>query len=124
MVRHGVTRRQAHQQNRILHGVASGRLTAGETFHLERREGAIHREAHIMRAVNGGKLTGFDRHVLRHQLNRTSAMIWLCICASMLPRVPSRRRFTALIAQSYSPNVYLVSFGNVDVVPPGTIRSA
>ena len=68
--------RQAHQQNRILHGVASGRLTAGETFRLERREGAIHREAHIMRAVNGGKLTGFDRHVLRHQLNRTSAMIW------------------------------------------------
>jgi len=36
-----INQRQAHQQQRIAHGVASGQLTARETYRLERQEGRI-----------------------------------------------------------------------------------
>jgi hypothetical protein len=71
-----VVGRQWHQQNRILHGVASGRLTAGETYRLERREASIRREANVMRSMHGGHLTPFNKFVLNQRLNRTSGAIW------------------------------------------------
>jgi hypothetical protein len=72
----GVDGREHHQQTRILHGVGNGSVTPGELNRLENREQAIRREEKFMRKFDGGKLTGFDRHVLNQQLNGASKAIW------------------------------------------------
>ena len=72
----GVNGRQAHQQYRIIKGVANGSLTAREFVKLEKREAFIRREERLMRAAHGGTLTPFDRAVLNARLNNTSNAIW------------------------------------------------
>ncbi|HKM90175.1 MAG TPA: hypothetical protein VJX29_06135 [Candidatus Acidoferrales bacterium] len=64
------------QQQRIAQGVQSGQLTAGETQHLENREGAISKETHEMRSEDNGNLTAADKAKLNRQYNRTSRQIY------------------------------------------------
>lgn len=71
-----VGQRRENQQDRIAQGVKSGQLTAGETAHLEKREGNINREVRNDRAANGGKLTGQERRQVNRQQNRTSRAIY------------------------------------------------
>lgn len=72
----GINQRRAYQQDRIAQGIRSGRLNAGETAHLERREASIGREERHMRFEDRGRLTRTDRVVLNHRLNRTSRAIY------------------------------------------------
>jgi len=71
-----VNQRRENQQDRIANGVASGRLTAGETARLEKGETAIHKEVRTDRAANGGKLTQAERHQVNQQQNQMSRRIY------------------------------------------------
>lgn len=71
-----VDQRHAAQQNRVAHGVASGRLTPGEAGRVERQQGSIDRQENRMRNRNGGHLTGHDRARLQHRENRASRHIY------------------------------------------------
>lgn len=50
--------RADNQQKRIAQGVRNGSLTPGETARLERREGALARDARKMRQSGGGLTAG------------------------------------------------------------------
>jgi hypothetical protein len=67
--------RQVRQQQRIAQGVTSGRLTAGETARLERREAGLNREIRAMRCSNGGRLTLRERARVDRQQDRLSRRI-------------------------------------------------
>jgi len=71
-----VGKRAENQQDRIAQGVKSGQLTPHETTHLERREGAVHREVRRDRKANGGKLTPAERARVNRQQNKTSRQIY------------------------------------------------
>ncbi|MGC2330271.1 MAG: hypothetical protein WA581_02360 [Candidatus Acidiferrales bacterium] len=71
-----VNGRQFNQQGRIAQGVRSGRLTPGETSHLENREANIHNEVHNDREANGGRLTQQERQQVNRQQNNTSRAIY------------------------------------------------
>ncbi|WP_310461720.1 hypothetical protein [Sphaerotilus sp.] len=68
-----IDQRQAHQQQRIANGVASGQLTPRETIRLERREARIHSTEVAAKA--DGTVTPAERRHLRHQENRASRAI-------------------------------------------------
>ena len=70
-----VDQRHRDQQERIANGVASGRLTPGETRRVERQQGSIDRQENRMRARDGGHLTATDRARLRTRENRASRHI-------------------------------------------------
>ena len=72
----GVDRRHADQQGRIANGVASGRLTPGETARVERQQGRIDRAEARDRARNGGRLTAANRAHLQAREDRASAHIY------------------------------------------------
>ena len=71
-----VAQRKENQQDRIAQGVKSGQLTAGETGHLETKEGDLNKETRAMRAENGGKLTPADKRAVNQQQNKLSRQIY------------------------------------------------
>jgi len=71
----GINQREAHQQQRIARGVATGQLTARETYRLERQEGRI--AAYIARSrADGGGLSARERVRIAHLQNRESRRIY------------------------------------------------
>jgi hypothetical protein len=70
-----INQRQAHQQQRIRNGVASGQLTARETYRLERQEGRIARYEARSRA-DGGGLSARERARIEHMQDRESRRIY------------------------------------------------
>lgn len=68
-----ITRRQAHQQERIAQGVHSGELNHRETARLEKREAKIQHDKR--EAKSDGVVTRRERAKLRHEENRTSRAI-------------------------------------------------
>lgn len=71
-----VGQRQENQQDRIAQGVASGKLSAGETARLEGREAGLNKEIRNDRAANGGHLTTQERAQVNRQQNRMSGAIY------------------------------------------------
>ena len=71
-----IHQRMENQQDRIVNGVASGQLTAGETANLEKKESNLNRAEKLMRSEDNGKLTGADRKVLNQQQNQLSKQIY------------------------------------------------
>ena len=70
-----INQRQAHQQQRIAHGVASGQLNARETYRLERQEGRIANYEARSRA-DGGGLSARERVRIEHMQDRESRHIY------------------------------------------------
>ncbi len=71
-----VGRRAENQQDRIANGIATNRLSAGQTAHLERGEARINRETRRERARNGGHLTAREKGRINRQQNRMSRRIY------------------------------------------------
>ncbi len=68
--------RRFNQQGRIANGVQSGRLTAGETAHLEGREANLNHDIHNERQANGGHLTPQERQTVNQRQNNISKSIY------------------------------------------------
>jgi hypothetical protein len=68
--------RSRNQQERIASGVASGKLSAGQTAGLEKGETAINKEVKTDRTANGGKLTAAEKKQVNQQQNKMSARIY------------------------------------------------
>jgi hypothetical protein len=68
-----INQREAHQQQRIARGVATGQLTARETYRLERQEGRI--AAYVARSRADG-LSARERVRIEHMQDRESARIY------------------------------------------------
>lgn len=71
-----IGQRKENQQGRIVQGVKSGQLTAGETAHLENKEAAINKEESAERTLDHGKLTPADKKQINGQQNRLSKQIY------------------------------------------------
>jgi hypothetical protein len=71
-----VNGRAYNQQARIANGVASGRLTPGETSRIEGREAGVNREVRNERQANGGTLTAQERQQVNRQQNNMSKSIY------------------------------------------------
>lgn len=71
-----VNGRRYNQQGRIANGVASGRLTAGETRNLETREANLNHEIHNDRMADDGRLTPQERQQVNRQQNNLSRAIY------------------------------------------------
>ena len=71
-----VDQRRADQQSRIANGIASGKLSAGQTARLEKNETAINHETHADRAANGSHLTGAEKQQINRQQNQASRQIY------------------------------------------------
>ncbi len=71
-----VDSRRENQQDRIANGVASGKLSAGQTARLEQREAAVNQETRVDRKLNGGHLTGAEKTQINRQQNRLSKQIY------------------------------------------------
>lgn len=71
-----VNGRRFDQRGRIANGVASGRLTAGETGRLENREAGLNHEIHADRQANGGALTPRQRQEVNRRQNNLSRSIY------------------------------------------------
>ena len=71
-----INQRKVAQQDRIANGVKNGRLTAGQTAHLEHQEAGINREERGMRAQDNGHLTKQDRQTIHAQQNQESRRIY------------------------------------------------
>ena len=69
-----INQRQAHQQQRIARGVASGQLNARETYRLERQEARIANYEARSRA-DGGGLSARERARIEHMQDRESRRI-------------------------------------------------
>jgi hypothetical protein len=68
--------RAENQQRRIGNGVESGKMTAGETAHVEKQEQHINQQVKSDRAANGGKLTGAEKKQVNKEQNKTSKEIY------------------------------------------------
>lgn len=68
--------RRENQQDRIASGIASGKLSAGETARLEKNEAAVNQEVHTDRKLNGGHLTGSERAQVNRQQNQMSRKLY------------------------------------------------
>ena len=73
---HSVNSRLHRQQERISHGIASGRLTPVEAARLERREARLHRQVARDRYYHHGKLTAWERRQEERRLNHVSHSIY------------------------------------------------
>ena len=73
---YNINQRKADQQQRIANGVKSGKLTPGQTAHLEHQEAAINHEEHAMRAQDNGHFTKQDRATIHQQQNQESRRIY------------------------------------------------
>jgi len=71
-----VDARRENQQDRIANGIASGKLSAGQTARLEKNEAAINQEVKADRSLNGGKLTGQEKKIVNGQQNQMSKQIY------------------------------------------------
>jgi hypothetical protein len=71
-----VDARRENQQDRISNGIASGKLSAGQTAKLEKGEAAINKEVRTDRAANGGKLTSQEKKQVNKQQNAMSRKIY------------------------------------------------
>ena len=70
-----INQRQAHQQQRIARGVASGQLNAREAARLERQEARIAAYEARSRA-DGGGLSARERARIEHMQDRESRHIY------------------------------------------------
>jgi chorismate mutase len=70
-----VGERAENQQRRIANGVASGKMTAGETAKVENQEHHINQQVKADRAANGGKLTNAEKKQVNKEQNKTSKEI-------------------------------------------------
>ena len=68
--------RRQNQQSRIANGVASGKLSAGQTARLEKGETAINKEVKTDRSAKGGTLTAAQRTQVNQQQNQMSGKIY------------------------------------------------
>jgi methionine-rich copper-binding protein CopC len=73
---YNINQRKVDQQDRIGNGVKNGKLTAGQTAHLEHQEAGINKEEHGMRAQDNGHLTKQDRQTIHAQQNQESRRIY------------------------------------------------
>jgi hypothetical protein len=71
-----VDARRQNQQQRIAGGIASGKLSAGQTAKLEKGESGINKEVHADRQANGGKLTQAQKSQVNQQQNAQSRKIY------------------------------------------------
>ena len=71
-----VNGREQNQQNRIANGVKSGRLTPGQTAHLERGEQRLQNNEKKDMAADNGHLTKKDQRQLNHEANHMSRKIY------------------------------------------------
>jgi len=70
-----INQREARQQRRIVSGVRSGRLTARETYRLERNQVRIRRMENRYR-LSGNGLNRYERARLQRALNQSSRRIY------------------------------------------------
>ncbi|MEA5113294.1 MAG: hypothetical protein VB050_04635 [Geobacteraceae bacterium] len=70
----GIERREWRQEQRIAHGVHSGRLTPGEARRLTAQQERIRGEKHRM--IADGHITARERIRLHNQMNVASRDIW------------------------------------------------
>ncbi len=68
--------RRENQQDRIANGVASGKLSAGQTARLEKGEASINKEVKADRSANGGKLTAAEKKQINQQQSQASGKIY------------------------------------------------
>lgn len=68
------TQRQKHQQKRIVRGVASGELKAGEARKLEQEQKDVQQEKKEARA--DGTVTGAERKEIQKEQNQASRKIY------------------------------------------------
>ena len=73
---YNINQRKVDQQDRIANGVKNGKLTAGQTAHLEHQEAGINKEERGMRAQDNGHLTKQDRQTIHAQQNQESRRIY------------------------------------------------
>jgi hypothetical protein len=71
-----VDSRRENQQDRIASGIASGKLSAGQTARLEKNQSAVNQEVRTDRKLNGGHLTGAERAQVNRQQNQMSRQIY------------------------------------------------
>jgi WXXGXW repeat (2 copies) len=71
-----VGERAENQQKRIANGVASGKMTPGETAKVEKQEQHINQQVKADRAANGGKLTTAEKKQVNNEQNKTSKEIY------------------------------------------------
>jgi hypothetical protein len=71
-----VNGRETNQQKRIANGVKNGKLTPGQTAHLEKREQSIQNQQKRDMAKNGGHLTKAEQNHLNQRQNRVSKTIY------------------------------------------------
>lgn len=71
-----VDQRRKNQQGRIASGIATGKLNAGQTARLEKRESAINQETRTDRALNGGHLSSAEKQRINRQQNNMSGRIY------------------------------------------------
>ncbi|HMD09626.1 MAG TPA: YXWGXW repeat-containing protein [Candidatus Acidoferrum sp.] len=70
-----VGERAHNQQERIAKGVASGKMTPGQTAKVENQEAHINQQVKDDRAANGGKLTAAEKKQVNKEQNKTSKEI-------------------------------------------------
>jgi hypothetical protein len=73
---YNINQRKVDQQDRIANGVKNGKLSAGQTAHLEHQEAGINKEERGMRAQDNGPLTKQDRQTIHAQQNQESRRIY------------------------------------------------
>ncbi len=71
-----VNGRETNQQKRIAGGVKNGKLTPGQTAHLEKRERSIQNQQRRDMAKNNGHLTKAEQNHLNQRQNRVSKTIY------------------------------------------------
>jgi hypothetical protein len=70
-----VGERAENQQKRIGNGAASGKMSAGQTAHVEKQEQHINQQVRSDRAANGGRLTPAEKQQVNREQNKTSREI-------------------------------------------------
>src|ERR1700675_3120241 len=71
-----VNKRETNQQKRIANGVKNGKLTAGQTAHLEKREQHIRNQQKRDLAAHNGHLTKAEQVRLNKEQNHVSKSIY------------------------------------------------
>jgi hypothetical protein len=71
-----VNRRETRQQNRIANGVKSGKLTPGQTAHLEKGEQRLQNNEKKDMAKDNGHLTKANQRRLNREANHMSKRIY------------------------------------------------
>jgi hypothetical protein len=71
-----INQRETNQQKRIANGVKSGRLTPGQTAHLERGEQRLQNNEKRDMAKDNGHLTKKDQRHLNREANHVSKRIY------------------------------------------------